>query len=156
MCMAHEGGTRVENYVQWEMIHYQAETGLPFKFRHCWDVLKDSPKWKEIVFPNFNTGSEGDEVWEIRQPGGRDKARATGKNKGSKASRSSTMNDDALVRDQKGEVECREREVAATKYRQQQKDIRFYLHSYDHLTRGQRMAKDEAKAKIKAKYKLQY
>ncbi|GKC81016.1 hypothetical protein Tco_1136733 [Tanacetum coccineum] len=104
MCMVHEGGTRDENYVQWEMIHYQAETGLPFKFHHCWDVLKDSPKWKEIVLPNFNTGSKGGSKrhkssgLEIRKLGGRDKVRATGKYKGSKASRSSTMNDDALVR----------------------------------------------------------
>ncbi|GJV29963.1 hypothetical protein Tco_1386411 [Tanacetum coccineum] len=45
--------------VQRAMIHYQAETGLSFKFRQCWDVLKDSPKWKEIALPNFNIGSEG-------------------------------------------------------------------------------------------------
>ncbi|GJY02068.1 putative reverse transcriptase domain-containing protein, partial [Tanacetum coccineum] len=57
--MAHESGAGDEDYVQKAMIHYQAETGLPFKFRHCWDVLKNSPKFKEIAFPNFNQGSEG-------------------------------------------------------------------------------------------------
>ncbi|GJY68377.1 hypothetical protein Tco_0471359 [Tanacetum coccineum] len=149
MCMAHEGGTRDENYVQWEMIHYQAETGLPFKFRHCWDVLKDSPKWKEIVLPNFNTGSKGGSKrhkssgLEIRQLGGRDKARATGKNKGSKASRSSTMNDDALVR-----LMVTEMTDAEVERREAFIEIK--------RGRGQRMAMDEARAKIKAKYKLQY
>ncbi|GKC92527.1 reverse transcriptase domain-containing protein [Tanacetum coccineum] len=103
--------------------------GVPFKFRHCLDVLKDSPKFQEIAFPNFNQGSEGsskrhkssgsssfntesgdasinlnnivvddDEVQEIRRPEGRDKARAAAKNKRSKASGLSTMNDDALAR----------------------------------------------------------
>nr|GEZ83878.1 hypothetical protein [Tanacetum cinerariifolium] len=38
------------------------------------------------------------EVQEIRRPEGRDKARAAAKNKGSKSSGSSTMNDDALAR----------------------------------------------------------
>nr|GEX32662.1 hypothetical protein [Tanacetum cinerariifolium] len=32
-------------------------------------------------------------------------------------------------------VECRERELANQEYRQRQKDIRFYLQSYDHLIR---------------------
>nr|GEU71027.1 protein ALP1-like [Tanacetum cinerariifolium] len=54
-----ESGAGDEDYVQRAMIHYQADTGLPFKFRHCWDVLKDSPKFKEISFSNFNIGSEG-------------------------------------------------------------------------------------------------
>ncbi|GJT78376.1 hypothetical protein Tco_1045101 [Tanacetum coccineum] len=152
MRIAQDSGAGDEDYVQRAMIHYQAETGLPFKFRHCWDVLKDSLKWKEITLPNFNTGSEGDEVQEIRRPGGRDKARAIGKNKGSKASGSSTMNYDALAR----EVECRERDVAAQEYRQQQEDMWFYLQPYDHLTGDQQLAVDEARAKIKPKYNLQY
>ncbi|GJR64249.1 hypothetical protein Tco_0010314 [Tanacetum coccineum] len=48
---------------------------------------------------NTNIGdNDEDEVQEIRRPGGRDKARAVGKNKRSKASRLETMNDDALAR----------------------------------------------------------
>ncbi|GKB35679.1 hypothetical protein Tco_0880621 [Tanacetum coccineum] len=104
---------------------------------------------------------------------GRDKARAAGKNKGSKASGSSTTNDDALARlmvtkmtaqekkerlafieIKRWEVECREREVAAQEYRARQEDIRFYLQSYDNLTRDQRMVMDEAGAAIKAEYNL--
>ncbi|GKC49768.1 hypothetical protein Tco_1072513 [Tanacetum coccineum] len=139
MRMAQESGAGDEDYVQRAMIHYQAETGLPFKFSHCWDVLKDSPKWKEITLPNFNTGSEGGNS----TTRGRDKARAAEKNKGLKALGSSTINDDALARlmvtemttaevqqreafieIKRREVECREREVAATEYRQQQEDVR--------------------------------
>nr|GEU90347.1 hypothetical protein [Tanacetum cinerariifolium] len=67
---------------------------------------------------------------------GRDKARAVGKNKGSKASGSSSVNEDALAKlmitemttqekeqrkkfleIKRGEVECREREIATHEYR---------------------------------------
>nr|GEX15820.1 retrovirus-related Pol polyprotein from transposon TNT 1-94 [Tanacetum cinerariifolium] len=48
---------------------------------------------------NTNVGDNNEDgVREIRRPEGRDKARAAGKNKGSKASGSSTMNEDALAR----------------------------------------------------------
>ncbi|GJV60791.1 hypothetical protein Tco_1348838 [Tanacetum coccineum] len=166
MRMAQESGAEDEDYIQKAMIHYQGECGLPFKFCHCWKVLKDSPKFQEIAFPNFNQGSQGsskrqkssgsssfnaefgdasinlnntvndeDDVQEIRRPKGRDKAKAAAKNKGSKASGSSTTNDDALARLmvtemiaaevaqhekfmqlKMREVECREREIAATEY----------------------------------------
>nr|GEZ16621.1 hypothetical protein [Tanacetum cinerariifolium] len=36
MSMTQESGAGDEDYVQKAMIHYQAETGLPIKFRHCW------------------------------------------------------------------------------------------------------------------------
>nr|GEZ67018.1 hypothetical protein [Tanacetum cinerariifolium] len=103
------------------MIHYQAETVLPFKFHHCWDVLKDSLKFQEIAFPNFNQGSEGSSKRHVSSVSnsfntksedaginlnntvadddeGKDKARAAVKNKGSKAPGLSTMNDNALAR----------------------------------------------------------
>ncbi|GJS50238.1 hypothetical protein Tco_0600359 [Tanacetum coccineum] len=122
-----------------------------------------------------NTVADDDEVQEIRRLGGRDKARAAAKNKGSKASALLTMNDDALTRLvvnemttteveqreefielKRREVECREREIAATEYRAQQEDMKLYLQPYDHLTREQRLACDEVRAKIKAKYNLQF
>ncbi|GJT85482.1 reverse transcriptase domain-containing protein [Tanacetum coccineum] len=166
------------------------------------EVLKDNPKFQEIAFPNFNQGSQGsskrhkssgsssfnaesedvsinlnnnvddeDDVQEIRRLEGRDKA----KNKGSKVSGSSTMNDDALARLmvtemtaaevaqrekymelKRREVECREREIAAAEYRAQQEDMRLYLQPYEHLTEDQRLAMDAIRAQIKAKYKLQF
>ncbi|GKE50957.1 hypothetical protein Tco_1486113, partial [Tanacetum coccineum] len=61
-----------------------------------------------------------------------------------------------LLEIKRREVECREREIAAQQYRQEQEDIKFYLQSYDHLIEDQRMAIDEVKAKIKGKYNLQY
>ncbi|GKC38636.1 ALP1-like protein [Tanacetum coccineum] len=126
-----ESGAGDEDYVQRAMIHYEIETELPFKLCHCWEILKDRPKWQEIAIPKFARESGGgskrhkssgsssfntesgeasinlntnvgdnneDEVQEIRRPEGRDKARVAGKNKGSKASGSSTMNEDALAR----------------------------------------------------------
>nr|GEY55325.1 hypothetical protein [Tanacetum cinerariifolium] len=135
---------------------------------------------------NIDVGdNDEDEVQEIRRTMGRDKAIATGKNKGSKASGSSSMNDDALAREYENasinlnidvgdndedEVQeirrtmGRDKAIAAGKnkgskasgsstseYRQRQEVIRFYLQPYDYLTVEQRMTMDEAKAKIKAK-----
>nr|GEW24063.1 hypothetical protein [Tanacetum cinerariifolium] len=59
MRMGSESGAGDACYVQKAMIHYEIDTGLPFKLRHCWEILKDHPKWQEIAIPNFNTGSEG-------------------------------------------------------------------------------------------------
>nr|GEV23353.1 hypothetical protein [Tanacetum cinerariifolium] len=59
MRMAHESGAEDENYVQKAIIHYGVETKIPFKLRHCWEVLKDRPKWQEIALPNFLIGSGG-------------------------------------------------------------------------------------------------
>nr|GEV14049.1 UBN2 domain-containing protein [Tanacetum cinerariifolium] len=92
---------------------------------------------------------------EIQRPEGRDKTRGAWKNKGSKASGSSSVNRDALARlmvaemtaQEKEErlaflkieireVECHEREI-------EQQDMRFYLQPYDHLTGDQRNAMDE-------------
>ncbi|GKC63848.1 hypothetical protein Tco_1096446 [Tanacetum coccineum] len=161
-----------------------------------------SPKFQEITFPNFNQGSQGsskrhkssgfnsfnaesgdasinlnntvndeDDVQEIRRPGAGTKRKI----KGSKASGSSTMNDDALARLmvtemtaaevaqrekfmelKRREVECREREIASAKYRAQQEDMKLYLQPYEHLTGDQRLAMDAIKAQIKAKYNLQF
>ncbi|GJV04984.1 hypothetical protein Tco_1338553 [Tanacetum coccineum] len=91
----------------------------------------------------------------------------------SKASGSSTMNDDALARLmvtemtaakvaqrekfmklKRRKVECREREIAAAEYRAQQEDMRLYLQPYEHLTGEQRLAIDAIRAQIKAKYNL--
>nr|GEW24007.1 hypothetical protein [Tanacetum cinerariifolium] len=55
----------------------------------------------------------------------------------------------AFLEIKRREVECRERDI-------EQQDMRFYLQLYDHLTKDQRNAMDERRAKIKAKYNLQY
>ncbi|GJT33388.1 putative reverse transcriptase domain-containing protein [Tanacetum coccineum] len=165
-----ESGARDADYVQRVMIHYEIETEIPFKFRHCWEILKDRPKWQEIAIPKFSTESAGskrhkssssssfntesgeaiinlntnvgdndeDEVQEIRRLEGRDKPRAHEKEERL-----------AFLEIKRREVECREREI-------EQQDMRFYLQPYDHLTGDQRNAMDEIRAKIKAKYNLQY
>nr|GEV15885.1 hypothetical protein [Tanacetum cinerariifolium] len=153
------GGAR---YVERAMNHYEIETDLPFKLCHCWEVLKNHPKWKEIAIPDFSTGSEGGSK--------RDKAKGARKKKGSKssASASSNVNEDALTRlmvtemiahekqkrlaflhIKRREVECRKQEI-------QQQDMRLYIQPYDHLTGDQRKAMDAVKARIKAKYNLEY
>nr|GEW47562.1 hypothetical protein [Tanacetum cinerariifolium] len=163
MRMGPESRAGDADYVQRATIHYEIDTRLSFKLRHCWEILKDHPKWQEIAIPNFNTGSEGDEVQEIQRPEGRDKARAAArKNKGSNSSASSSVNEEALARlmvTEMGaqekeehlafleikmrEVECHEREL-------EQQDMRLYLQPYGHLVGDQRKAMDEIREKIKA------
>ncbi|GJU53310.1 ribonuclease H-like domain-containing protein [Tanacetum coccineum] len=48
-----------EDYVQRAMIHYEIKTGIPFKLHHCWEILKDRPKWQKMALPKFSTGSGG-------------------------------------------------------------------------------------------------
>ncbi|GJW48888.1 hypothetical protein Tco_0080534 [Tanacetum coccineum] len=97
-----------------------------------------------IIAGDDEVVADDDEVLEIQRPVGRDKARAAAKNKRSKASASSTMNDDALL------------EIVATKYRAQQEDMKLYLQPYGHLTGEKRLAWEEIRAKIRAKYNLQF
>ncbi|GJY74256.1 gamma-glutamyltranspeptidase 1 [Tanacetum coccineum] len=59
MRMAQESGAGDDDYIQRAMIHYEINTGIPFKLRHCWEILKDHPKWQEITLLKFSTGSGG-------------------------------------------------------------------------------------------------
>nr|GEX13019.1 hypothetical protein [Tanacetum cinerariifolium] len=86
--------------------------------------LRKKLRWLKVRLPflktasmdasiNLNTNAgynDEDKVQEIRRTMGRDKAKAAGKNKGSKASRSSTMNDDALARLMVTEMTAQEKE----------------------------------------------
>ncbi|GJV15587.1 hypothetical protein Tco_1360910 [Tanacetum coccineum] len=112
----------------------------------------------------------------------KDKAKDAAKKKGSRATRSSSMNDEALVRlivfemasqneraieiqkeerlsfleIKRREVECREREIANRELRQRHEDISFYLQSYDHLVGDARTAMESLRAEIKANNSLPY
>ncbi|GJU49163.1 gamma-glutamyltranspeptidase 1 [Tanacetum coccineum] len=171
-----ESGAGDADYVQRAMIHYEIDTGLPFKLRRCWEILKDHPKWKEIAIPNFNTVSKG----------GSKRHKSTGSSSFNIESGEASINLNTNVDDndedevqkiqrpdgqeqsescwekerekkerltfleiKRMEVECREREL-------EQQDMRFYLQSYDHLVGDQRKAMDEVRVEIKAKYNLQY
>ncbi|GJR15235.1 hypothetical protein Tco_0797887 [Tanacetum coccineum] len=84
---------------------------------------------------NLNTtvsDKDEDEMQEIRRPEAHEKEKRL-----------------AFLDIKRREVKCREREL-------EQQDMRFYLQPYDHLTGDQRKAMDEIRAKIKAKYNLQY
>ncbi|GKD41430.1 hypothetical protein Tco_1261637 [Tanacetum coccineum] len=170
---AKQNSTVIEHSLKWQeiaLLKFATQSSGGSK-RHKSSGSSFSNTDSEDASINLNTNvgdNDEDEVQEIRRPEGRDKARAAGKKKGSKASGSSTMNEDALARlmvtemtaqekeerlafleIKKREVECHEREI-------EQQDMRFYLQPYDHLTGDQRNAMDEIKAKIKAKYNLQY
>ncbi|GJS82765.1 ALP1-like protein [Tanacetum coccineum] len=177
MRMAQESGVGDEDYVQKAMIQYQAETRLPFKFRHCWDVLKDSLKFQEIAFPNLNQGFQGSSK----------RHKSSGSSSFNTESEDVSINlnntvadDDevqeirrpvdrdkardaveveqreAFIELKMREVECREREIAAMEYRAKQENMKLYLQPYDHFTGEQRLAWDAIRAKIKAKHNLQF
>ncbi|GJZ40304.1 hypothetical protein Tco_0586867 [Tanacetum coccineum] len=109
-----ESGARDEDYVQRAMIHYEIDTGIPFKLLSGRGVTRGTQGTLVLVRSpteygeqsiNLNTivgDTDEDEVQEIRLEG-RDK-----------------------------------------------------VQPYDHLTGDQRKAMDEIRAKIKAKYNLQY
>ncbi|GKF11994.1 hypothetical protein Tco_0049920 [Tanacetum coccineum] len=150
MRMAQESGARDEDYIQEAMIHYQAECSQGSSKRQKSSGSSSFNAESGDASINLNNiVNDEDDVQEIRRPEGRDKA----KNKGPKASGSSTMNDDALAR---REVECREREIAAAEYRAQQEDMKLYLQPYEHLTGDQRLAMDAIRGQIKAKCNLQF
>ncbi|GJU45140.1 hypothetical protein Tco_1202406 [Tanacetum coccineum] len=48
-----ESGAGDEDYYNRLLLDYEAETGVPFKLRHCWEVLKGSPKWMETKVLKF-------------------------------------------------------------------------------------------------------
>ncbi|GJY03647.1 putative reverse transcriptase domain-containing protein [Tanacetum coccineum] len=176
MRMGLESGAGDADYVQRAMIHYEIDTGLPFKLHHCWEILKDHPKWQEIAIPNFNTGSEG----------GSKRHKSTGSSSFNTESGEASINLNTNVNDNNEdevqeiqrqrvgtklmitemtarvkqerlafldikwrEVDCREQDI-------EQQDMRLYLQPYDHLTGDQRKAMDAVRARIKAKYNLEY
>ncbi|GJU49655.1 glutathione S-transferase T3-like protein [Tanacetum coccineum] len=85
MRRAQESGATDEDYFEMALMDYQAEAGTTFKYHHCWEILKNSLKWM-------------------------DKARDVAKKKGSRASGSSSANDEALARLMVTEMASQEKE----------------------------------------------
>ncbi|GJV91040.1 hypothetical protein Tco_1538853 [Tanacetum coccineum] len=56
--MAQESGAGDEDYFNKALLDYEAEFGLPFTLRHCWEVLKYSPKWLKQVVPKYSKSSK--------------------------------------------------------------------------------------------------
>nr|GEU69292.1 hypothetical protein [Tanacetum cinerariifolium] len=161
------------------MIHYEFETDLPFKLRHCWEILKDILKWQEIELPNFSTESGGSKrhkssvtssfntesgeacinlntnVCENNEDEVEKIRRTRGRDKRELLGKIKEQQQ-KILEIKRREVECHEREIATQEYRLEQEDMRFYLQPYDHFTLDQRKAMDEIRAKIKANYNLQY
>ncbi|GKE84517.1 hypothetical protein Tco_1558259 [Tanacetum coccineum] len=137
--MMHPGKIRRQ---QWKKLRCP-KAGFPFlkaaSMRHksSGSSSFNTESVESSINQNTNVGDNNeDEVQEIRRPEGMDKARATRKNKGSKAPGSLYVNEDALARlmvtemiaqekEQRGkfleikrkEVKCREREAATQEYR---------------------------------------
>ncbi|GKC40567.1 hypothetical protein Tco_1052951 [Tanacetum coccineum] len=151
-----ESGAGDGDYFNMALLNYEAETGVLFQLRHCWEVFKECVEVS--INLNVDVGDDdGNKVKKIRRPIGRDKA---------KVSEMATHNERAIGMQKEErlafleikmkEVECRERKLTNQEYRQRQKDIRFYLQSYDHLIGDARTAIEALRAEIKAKYNLPY
>ncbi|GJR93029.1 hypothetical protein Tco_0265203 [Tanacetum coccineum] len=145
-----ESGAGDEDYYARALLDYEAEHGMSFTPRYCWEVIK---VWDASINLNVDVGDdEEDEVQELRRPMRKDKVKGL-KKKGPRSSgSSSSTNDEALAR---REMECRERELTMQEYRQRQEDIRFYMQPYDHLT-GDALNHIEALRAIKARWNLPY
>ncbi|GJZ03758.1 hypothetical protein Tco_0537033 [Tanacetum coccineum] len=48
-----ENGAEDEDYFNMTLLGYEADTGVQFKLRHYWEVLKGSLKWMQNKVPNF-------------------------------------------------------------------------------------------------------
>ncbi|GJS95728.1 hypothetical protein Tco_0802696 [Tanacetum coccineum] len=131
------------------------------------------PKWQEIAIPTFNTGSEGGSKRHKSTGNSTTKGGTKRQDAGKReviifARYRQELNEDALARlmvtkmgaqekeerlalleIKRREVECREREI-------EQQDMRFYLQALRSLNGTKEGPMDEIRAKIKAKYNLQY
>ncbi|GKB38396.1 retrovirus-related pol polyprotein from transposon TNT 1-94, partial [Tanacetum coccineum] len=54
MIWAHDSGAGDEDYFNKALLDYEVESGVPFTLRHCWEILKKSPKWWEQVVPKYS------------------------------------------------------------------------------------------------------
>lgn len=54
-----QSGLNADDYVKKALALYQVRRGFPFKFFHCWMILKDKPKWLDAMTP---TGPDGTHV----------------------------------------------------------------------------------------------
>ncbi|GJV71775.1 hypothetical protein Tco_1491770 [Tanacetum coccineum] len=97
-----ESGASDEDYYARALVDYEAETettGGSKRYKSSRSGSFNKEFGEASINSNANVGDEEeDKVQEIRGPMGRDKAKDIAKNKGSRASGSSSMNDEALAR----------------------------------------------------------
>ncbi|GJX75595.1 hypothetical protein Tco_0322406 [Tanacetum coccineum] len=148
MRMAQESGAGDEDYVQRAMIHYEIDTGVAFKLRSG-----GSKRHKSSGSSSFNieSGEQSINLNTIVTTPMKRKCRKFDQRAGTKQKllRGKRKDENQHPHNKRRESECREREI-------EQQDMRFHLQPYDHLIGDQRKAMDEIRAKIKAKYNLQY
>ncbi|GKD79352.1 hypothetical protein Tco_1341973 [Tanacetum coccineum] len=137
-----EIGAGDEDYYNKALINCEAEHGMQFTFRHCWEYNL-----------NVDDGDdEEDEVKELQRPLGKDKAKHLKKIGLRSSGSSSNMNNETLARLMVSELAMHTKRED----RQPQEEIRFYMQPYDHLT-GDALAHMEApRAKINVRCNLPY
>ncbi|GJX77354.1 hypothetical protein Tco_0324165 [Tanacetum coccineum] len=133
MRRAHESGAGDEDSYAKGLIDYEAEHGMPFTLRHCWEVLKSGDASINL---NVDVGDNEEDELAMHNK------------------RAFEMKKEeyfAFLEIKRREVECGERELVLHNYRQRQEHIRFYMQPYDHLTVDALNHLEALRAEIKAK-----
>ncbi|GJT67041.1 RNA-directed DNA polymerase, eukaryota, reverse transcriptase zinc-binding domain protein [Tanacetum coccineum] len=108
---------------------------MQFTLRHCWKVLKVSPKWMESEVPKF-----------LSHPQASKRYKTSGSSSFNMESGDASINLNVDVGDGEEHEE----------YKQRQEDIRFYMEPYDHLTGDALIHMEALRAEIKAKWNLPF
>ncbi|GKA48478.1 ribonuclease 3-like protein 3 [Tanacetum coccineum] len=94
---AQESGARNEDYFNRTLFDYEAEHGMQFTLRHCWKVLKVSPKWMESEVPKFLSHPQASKRYKTSGSSS-DKEKGLKKKRSRSAGSSSSLNDEALAK----------------------------------------------------------
>nr|GEY65779.1 RNA-directed DNA polymerase, eukaryota [Tanacetum cinerariifolium] len=104
----------LKDRLKWQevaLLNFATESGSSKRHKSYGSSSFNKESQEASINLNTNVGdNHEDDVQEIRRPGGRDKVRSAGKNKGLKASGSSTVNKDALTRLMVAVMTAREKE----------------------------------------------
>ncbi|KAJ1278361.1 hypothetical protein BS78_04G073500 [Paspalum vaginatum] len=68
-------GQKKDNF--WKPSNFASIEGHKFPFMHCWELLKDEPKWQDVKQKNFRTvGTDASPSTAGKRPSGRDAAKS--------------------------------------------------------------------------------
>ncbi|GKB64301.1 hypothetical protein Tco_0920487 [Tanacetum coccineum] len=125
-------GAGDKDYFATTLLDYEAEFGIPFTLPHCWESSSvNGEALARLMVSELATHNE----------------RAMAMKKDERL---------AFLEIKTMEVECRERELAMHEYKQRQKDVRFYMQPYNHLTEDALKRMEEIRSGIKVKWNLPY
>ncbi|GJY80796.1 hypothetical protein Tco_0493547 [Tanacetum coccineum] len=123
MRMAQSSRAGDEDYFNKALVDYEVEFRVPFTLRHCWEVLRHSPKWWDQEVLKFLTNKNdakrskkfGSSSFNTKFEDAMDKAKGLKKKVAGSSGSSSSMNDEALARLMLSELPTQNKTVMAMK-----------------------------------------